>query len=79
MKNIPDGGVQLEIYYMLYKIIYRFQSCNTRQIPKQPMNGTLKSCKESNEIFIKTKDYILTYKRSDQLEVMKYSDVNFVN
>ncbi|RVW67259.1 Retrovirus-related Pol polyprotein from transposon TNT 1-94 [Vitis vinifera] len=38
---------------------------------------TLESCKESHEILKGTRDYKLTYRRSDHLDVVGYSDSDF--
>jgi hypothetical protein len=38
----------------------------------------LESCEESDEVLARNKDYMLAFKRSDHLEVIGYSDLDFV-
>ena len=41
------------------------------------LDGSLGCYKESNEIFTKTKDYMLVYRKVDDLEIVGYTDSDF--
>jgi len=61
----------------MYASGYSIHSWGIRQIFKQSRNGSLESNKRVMRYLKRTKYYMLTYKRSDQLEITRYFDSDF--